>query len=81
MEGMTGCNDADLGGRATPDREATPSFLTRSSSSTLIDFAQPFLVLTDSDTSQETIRNGFQVAVTIWNAFVMDRVKAIPIAR
>jgi hypothetical protein len=28
----------------------------------------------DSTTSQHTIRQGFDVAVTIWNAFVMDRV-------
>jgi hypothetical protein len=49
-------------------------FPTRKISETIIDFAQPMLVHVDSTTSQETIRQGFLIAVTIWNAFVMDRV-------
>lgn len=50
------------------------SFPTRKISETIIDFAQPLLAQVDSTTSQETIRQGFLIAVTIWNAFVMDRV-------
>ncbi len=53
---------------------SSPSFPTRKISETIIDFAQPLLAQVDSTTSQETIRQGFLIAVTIWNAFVMDRV-------
>lgn len=53
----------------------TPSgFPTRKISETLIDFAQPFLVHVDKTTSQETIQQGFHIAVTIWNVVVLDKV-------
>jgi hypothetical protein len=53
---------------------AAPKFPTRKISETLLDFAQPFVAQVDSTMLQETIRQGFDIAVTIWNAFVMDRV-------
>ena len=53
---------------------SSPKFPDRKISETIIDFAQPFLANVDSTTSQHTIRQGFDVAVTIWNAFVLDRV-------
>ncbi len=53
---------------------AAPKFPTRKISETLLDFAQPFVAQVDSKMPQETIRQGFNIAVTIWNAFVMDRV-------
>lgn len=52
-----------------PDRP----FPTRKISESLIDFAEPFLAHVDSTTPQETIGPGFELAATIWNAFVMDR--------
>ena len=52
----------------------SPSFPTCKISETIIDFAQPLLMHVDSTTSQETIQQGFGLAVTIWNIFVMDRV-------
>lgn len=53
---------------------ASAAFPTRKISETIIDFAQPMLAQVDSTTSQESIRQGFMIAVTIWNVFVMDRV-------
>ncbi len=53
---------------------AAPKFPTRKISETLLDFAQPFVAQVDSRMPQERIRQGFDIAVTIWNAFVMDRV-------
>ena len=52
-----------------PDRP----FPTRKISETLIDFAEPFLAHVDSTTPQETVTRGLDLAVTLWNAFVMDR--------
>lgn len=53
---------------------ASPQIPTRKISETILDFAQPFLVQVDSTMPQETIRQGIGIAVTIWNAFVLDRV-------
>lgn len=53
---------------------AAPKFPTRKISETLIDFAQPFLAHVDTSMPPESIRQGFDISVTIWNAFVMDRV-------
>lgn len=53
---------------------AQRKFPTRKISETLIDFAQPFLAVVDTQMPQETIRQGFDIAVAIWNVFVMDRV-------
>lgn len=53
---------------------SSPRFSTRKISETIIDFAWPVLVHVDATTPQETTRQIFHVAVTIWNAFVMDRV-------
>lgn len=53
---------------------AKTKFPTRKISETLIDFAQPFLAHVDSAMPQETIRQGFDIAVAIWNVFVMGRV-------
>ena len=47
---------------------------TRKMSETSIDIAQPILAHVDSTTSQGIIRQRVLIAVTIWNAFVMDRV-------
>lgn len=47
---------------------------TRKFSETLVDFARPFLAVVDTEIPPETIRQGFDIAVTVWNAFVMDRV-------
>jgi len=49
-------------------------FSTQKISETIIDFAQPLLVHVDSTTPQRTVRQGFGIAVTIWNALVLDRV-------
>ena len=53
---------------------AAPKSPTRMISETLIDFSQPFLVHVDAAMPQETIRQGFDIAATVLNAFVMDRV-------
>lgn len=53
---------------------SSPSFPTRKISETILDFAQPMMVLMDSTTPHETIRQGFGIAVTLWNVFVLDQV-------
>ena len=59
---------------AHPIPMSSPKFPTRKISETILDFAQPMLVLMDSTTPQDTIRQGFGIALTIWNGFVLDRV-------
>lgn len=49
-------------------------FPTRKISETLIDFAQPILALVDNTTPPETLRTGLEIAVTLWNAYTLDRV-------
>ena len=50
----------------------SPEFPDRKISETLLDFAQPFARLIDKEMPLETVRQGFEFAVVIWNAFVID---------
>lgn len=54
---------------------SAPSFPTRKISETIIDFAEPLLVPVDSTTPEAFVRHCFLIAVTVWNAFVLDKVK------
>jgi len=51
-----------------------PDFPDRKISETLIDFAQPFVAMIDERTTEEQVRHGFLLAVTVWNAVVFDAV-------
>jgi hypothetical protein len=51
------------------DRNLFPK---RKISETLIDYARPFVACIDLTTTEEQIRQGFTVAVTVWNCFVFD---------
>jgi hypothetical protein len=48
------------------------SFPKRKISETLIDFAQPFVAMIDTHTTEEQVRHAFEIAVTVWNSHVFD---------
>jgi hypothetical protein len=50
-------------------------FPSRKISETLLDFAQPLIAMIDTHTTEEQLRQGFVIAVTIWNAFVFDKAR------
>ena len=56
------------------NKETRQDFPVRKISETLIDFAQPFVSIIDQNTTEEQIRSGFMIAVTVWNAVVFDAV-------
>ncbi len=47
----------------------------RKISETLIDFAEPIIKMIDKNTTQEQIKQGFVLAVTVWNSLVFEVVK------
>ena len=53
-----------------PDKKAV---FQRKISATLIDFAKPLLDHIDEHTTEEEISIGLMVAITVWNAMVLDR--------
>lgn len=55
-------------------RNNRPQFPDRKISETLIDFAQPIVAMIDDRTTEEQVRQGFVLAVTVWNAVVFDAV-------
>lgn len=50
------------------------SFPKRKISETFIDFAEPLVSIIDQDTTEDQIKAGFQLACTVWNAVVFDKV-------
>jgi hypothetical protein len=50
----------------------------RKISETLIDFAQPIIEIIDEDTTEEQIKMGFVLVVTVWNSLVFEVVKNDP---
>ncbi len=51
------------------------TFPDRKISETLLDFAQPLIAIIDENATEKQIRDGFMIAVTVWNAHVMDKVR------
>lgn len=54
---------------------STRSFPNRKISETLIDFAQPLIVLIDIHTTEAQARHAFTLAITIWNSYVLDEAR------
>lgn len=47
-------------------------FPDRKISETLIDFAKPVIEVIDENTTERDLRDGFTIAITVWNAHVLD---------
>jgi hypothetical protein len=56
-----------------PKRIDTKKMFQRKISDTLIDFAKPLLDHVDENTTEEDIKAGFILAITVWNAMVFDQ--------
>ncbi|NIM18110.1 MAG: hypothetical protein GTO45_39580 [Candidatus Aminicenantes bacterium] len=54
------------------------NFPSRKISETLIDFAKPFIDMVDENTTQDQLETGFKIAITVWNAVVVEEVKKDP---
>jgi hypothetical protein len=56
-----------------PKRIDLKKMFQRKISDTLIDFAKPLLDHVDENTTEEDIKAGFILAITVWNAMVFDQ--------
>jgi hypothetical protein len=52
-----------------------PNFPNRKISETLLDFAEPILAFLGPQASQAELTQALEIAVTIWNAIVLDAVE------
>ena len=58
--------------KTKPSKESQPRAPKRDISETLIDFTKPILELLDREVPYNTFEKVFQIAVTVWNAVVLD---------